>query len=464
VYNVTITASNGTSPNETQAFTLAVDQAPAITSTNSAVLQVGTQGSYTVTKTGYPSPTLSHTGTLPNGVTFNDATGVISGNPPLGTDGVYNLTITAANGIGTNATQSFTLTVKPDNVPPALTISSLPNGTSTSNGLLNLFGTVTDSVGISSLTVNGVSVLLNPDGSFSYPLLLQGGLNTVTTIATDSAGNQTTDTRSVTLDLTLPVLNVTAPADNSTSYQQYVTVTGTIDPTNTVQISVNGGTPGSVAITGSTFTQSVNLVTGMNTLEIFATDLNGRTNTVKRTIFSNSQLATITITPNQDALTTQGSVVITGSIADSLGVAGVKVTSGDTTFTPVVTAGAFSQEIDFSQIQTYPIFVSVTDSAGTTTTMQRNIIYVMPDAVNPVTSPTNTASQTLSGTMQTGTIVTITCPTAVVGTVTYPTASTWTVPLTGLTVGKNVGTVTFTDLSGVVTTIQFTIMFDTSKL
>jgi len=48
---------------------------------------------------------------LPSGVTFNAATGVLAGTPAAGTGGTYNITFTAHNGIGSDATQSFTLTV-----------------------------------------------------------------------------------------------------------------------------------------------------------------------------------------------------------------------------------------------------------------------------------------------------------------------------------------------------------------
>src|SRR5207249_286941 len=73
---------------------------------------------FTVTATGFPAPSLSETGTLPSGVTFNPSTGLLSGTPAAGTGGSYPISFTAANGIGTNATQSFTLSV---NQAPAIT-------------------------------------------------------------------------------------------------------------------------------------------------------------------------------------------------------------------------------------------------------------------------------------------------------------------------------------------------------
>jgi len=114
-YPITLTAQNGVPPNATQNFTLTVNipvnQAPTITSTSSTTFTVGSAGSFTVTATGGPVPTLSQTGTLPAGVSFNTATGVLSGTPATGTGGNYAITLTARNRVAPKATQNFALTV-----------------------------------------------------------------------------------------------------------------------------------------------------------------------------------------------------------------------------------------------------------------------------------------------------------------------------------------------------------------
>ena len=51
---LTFTATNGILPNGSQAFTLTVNQAPAITSAAATAFTVGTPGSFTVTTTGFP--------------------------------------------------------------------------------------------------------------------------------------------------------------------------------------------------------------------------------------------------------------------------------------------------------------------------------------------------------------------------------------------------------------------------
>ena len=57
-------------PNASQTFTLTVDEAPSITSGDSATFDEGNAGSSTMTTTGYPTASLSESGALPSGVTF----------------------------------------------------------------------------------------------------------------------------------------------------------------------------------------------------------------------------------------------------------------------------------------------------------------------------------------------------------------------------------------------------------
>src|SRR5262249_39023772 len=102
-------------------FTLTVSAAPVapvITSANSTTFTVGVAGSFTVTATGNPTPTITEAGTLPAGVTFNTSTNVLSGTPAARTGGTYPIPFTASKGVPPNAVQNFTLTV---NQAPAIT-------------------------------------------------------------------------------------------------------------------------------------------------------------------------------------------------------------------------------------------------------------------------------------------------------------------------------------------------------
>ncbi len=108
-YRITVTAANplGTA---TRAFTMKVDQAPAITSADSATAQAGSGFSFHLTTTGYPAPRITEAGSLPRGVRFRAASAALSGTPKPGTAGTYPITFTATSAAGT-ATQNFVLTV-----------------------------------------------------------------------------------------------------------------------------------------------------------------------------------------------------------------------------------------------------------------------------------------------------------------------------------------------------------------
>jgi large repetitive protein len=111
--NITITAENGQSPDATQTFQISVQGiAPDITSTPVTSVRSGDPYSYTVEADGTPAPTLQVTSTLPSWLSFDSATGVLSGTPNYSTDQTYNITITASNGWTPVATQSFTLLVE----------------------------------------------------------------------------------------------------------------------------------------------------------------------------------------------------------------------------------------------------------------------------------------------------------------------------------------------------------------
>lgn len=128
-YAETFTPTGQLGAGSGQSFTLTVNQAPAITSANSVTItQNSAMTPFTVTTTGFPTNTITETGTLPTGVTFVDNgnnTATISGTPT--NSGSFPITITAANGVGSNATQSFTIT---DNA--SSTAATFTSATSTS--------------------------------------------------------------------------------------------------------------------------------------------------------------------------------------------------------------------------------------------------------------------------------------------------------------------------------------------
>jgi len=108
-YSITVTATSS-SGTTSQTFTLKVNEAPAITSAATANATQGMPFSFQVTASGFPAPTISKTGTLPAGISFQASTGTFSGTPHAGTAGSYPITITVHNTSGT-VMQNFVLVV-----------------------------------------------------------------------------------------------------------------------------------------------------------------------------------------------------------------------------------------------------------------------------------------------------------------------------------------------------------------
>ena len=126
--------------------------------------------------------------------------------PSTLSDGSHTVTINCADNDGNSATEkSTTFTV--DTVPPVLNVTSPDDGLITNKSTVVVAGTTNDSTSSPvTLTVNGNTVSVGSDGSFSTTVTLSEGKNTITIKAVDQAGKVSTVTRTVTLDSSTPVI------------------------------------------------------------------------------------------------------------------------------------------------------------------------------------------------------------------------------------------------------------------
>ena len=115
VYPITVEATNGIGDTATFLFTLTVNEAPTVDGPDVLTYTVGVAGGPDIySTTGFPAPDLSTDSDLPDGVTFidnGDGTATLSGTPTDGEGGVYEIEVTATNGVGDDATTTTTLTV-----------------------------------------------------------------------------------------------------------------------------------------------------------------------------------------------------------------------------------------------------------------------------------------------------------------------------------------------------------------
>jgi len=162
--------------------------------------------------------------------------------------------------------------------------------------------------------------------------------------------------------------------------------------------------------------------------------------------------------------TRRNGLTIKGTVNDALTAVGVTISKDNEIFTPPVIDGTFEQTVNFTAEKTYDIVVTAMNEVGTSTSVQRNIIYdITPPvlSINPVPSPTNQPSLPVGGTREAGTEVTVTCATATVGEVSYPTATTWLVYISGIREGENAITAASADAAGNAVTATATVVLAT---
>jgi len=170
-------------------------EVPAITSADNVTFTVDVLDTFTVTATGGPPPTFTLGGdALPGGVSFVDnldGTATLSGTPTGLVAGVYNLTITASNGVNPDDVQNFTLTVDPGAVAQ---VSFIQQPTNTAAG-----ATISPSVTVqledqygNDISQSGVDINL-------ALILGTGPLNGTLTRQTNAGGLATFDNLSLNL-------------------------------------------------------------------------------------------------------------------------------------------------------------------------------------------------------------------------------------------------------------------------
>jgi hypothetical protein len=349
--------------------------APTITSAGSIMFTVAVAGSFTVTTTGTPIPSLSESGTLPAGVMFTDngnGSAMLSGTPAFGSGGTYPLTLTATNGVGTPTSQLFTLTVA--SAPLAISTTQLPAataGTSYSITLTATGGTAPytwSGAGVDGLTFSGTGLL---SGTPS-----QAGTFTQGVTVTDSTG--ATTNASLTLSVAAPVAPVVVsttslpPATAGTNYSVTITASGGTGPYTWSGTGVDGLTLSGIGLLSGTLTQA-----GTFTQGVTVKDSAGATATASLALTVGAPLTVATTSLPAAAAGTSYTATLnasggtppytwSGAGVDGLTFSGTGLLSG----TP-------------SQAGTFTQVVAVNDSTGATASASLPLTVAQPAAQPP---------------------------------------------------------------------------------
>jgi uncharacterized protein YhjY with autotransporter beta-barrel domain len=355
--------------------TLVIDADPLVLSpTNPALTATyGVANSITFTTSGGSAPrSLALTGALPTGMTFDAATGVLSGTPTV--SGSFPLTVTATDSSATPVTTSraYTLTIAGPTI--ALTPATLP--AATAGQAYSQPIAATGGVSPYSFAATGAlpaGVTLASDGTLAGTPASAGSFN-VTVIATDRFGS--TGSHAYTLTVNTGALSVT-PATQPTAHvgQAYTasfSTTGGVAPYSYAVTS--GALPAGLALASNGTLSGTPTQAGSFPVSIRATDSTGGSGPASSTL--NTTLTVdadpLVLLPASPALTAtygvNSSIAFTssgGSAPRTLSLTGAlpagmsfSAASGLLSGTPTVTGS-------------FPLTVAVTDSSATPVTTSR---------------------------------------------------------------------------------------------
>ncbi len=373
--------------------------APVITSAAGTTLHLGSAGSFTIAASGYPVPTVTVRGALPGGIIVTDngnGSATIAGAPKSA--GMFPLTVTAANGVGDGATQSFTLTVaKGSQSIDFQPLATVPLGTAdfapvatASSGLPVAYAS--DNQAVAAIAGGRIHIV---------------GVGAATIIATqegDANWNPASVSRplSVIPSADLPVVSVSTLSDGAVTTVPILNVSGTArSPNGIASVSING-TEAPLDARGS-FSALLRLVTGSNVVAVAVTDTAGLRTLLSRTVVLDATAPALRVsTPPDGSVVADPRVTVTGAVDDPEGSVTWSV-NGGTPLPASMDGTAFSFSADLA-VGMNTIELCVTAADGRASRSKRTVIS-LPDAFPlavtgpPVDSRTGRSLYTLSGTL-----------------------------------------------------------------
>ncbi|MBW4517516.1 MAG: putative Ig domain-containing protein [Timaviella obliquedivisa GSE-PSE-MK23-08B] len=161
---------------------------------------------------------------LPDGLSINPMSGIISGSPTNNAVGSRNITVTANDGKGGNVSDTFTLTVLNTNDAPTVS-TPIPDRTATEDALfsMNIRGNFADVDGGDTLTFGATGLptglTLNPTTGVlnGVPTNSNVGANTITITANDGNGGTVSDTFVLTVINTNDAPTIAEPIPDQTA-------------------------------------------------------------------------------------------------------------------------------------------------------------------------------------------------------------------------------------------------------
>ncbi|MFT4049164.1 MAG: hypothetical protein QM648_04915 [Solirubrobacterales bacterium] len=304
----TVTTADSSAITLSNWIVLRLDADPSSQLSNDGVadLEVG----FDQLNTGGAAPQAFADGTI---VPMGSTSGALSTATPTLTSGLATPTFTSSAPTGRSATATFdhesvTHEWDDDTTAPVVTITSPTNGSTTTDSSVDVNYTVTDFGGdVTCDLADGESVPLD------------FGDNTITVSCEDGAGNTGTDSVTVRrLDVTAPVVAITAPTSGTITSDSSVTLHFTVtDDTATTCNRADG--------------DSIALSEGVNTITVVCTDAFGNVGYDSVSVTRDTTAPVVTIlSPPDGLLTNQSSVVLNYTVTEPYGTPTCTIADGAT--------------------------------------------------------------------------------------------------------------------------------------
>ncbi|MBJ6801436.1 Ig-like domain-containing protein [Geomonas propionica] len=325
----------------------------------------------------------------------------------------YSFAVTAYNAAGEESAYSNVVTVAEMQAPT--TAITYPSNSATVAGTVSVTADAADNVGVTKVEfyVNGALQATIPSSPYVYSWntgALAPGSYTLMTKAYDAAGNigqSQSVTVNVANDLTAPTVSLTSPGNNMTvsgsvniaaSASDNVGVSRVEFYLNNALLSATNMAPYSYAWNSKT------VANGVYNLTAKAYDAAGNLgqSQVLTVNVSNDLIApSVALSSPITGATVSGTVTVTASASDNVGVSKVEFYSNNVLQATVATA-PYSYSWDTRTVAngSYTLVAKAFDAAGNATQSQSSVVSVSNDTTAPtvaVTSPTS--GSTVSGTV-----------------------------------------------------------------
>lgn len=149
-------------------------------------------------------------------------------------DGSHTVTINCKDHDGNAATEKST-TYTVDTVPPTLNVTSPADGLITAASSVTVAGTTNDATSspvVITISLNGTdqgTIPVGTGGTFSKVITLKEGSNTIIVKAKDAAGKESSVTRTVTLDTSVPKIKAATITPNPVDTGKTMVISVTIE-------------------------------------------------------------------------------------------------------------------------------------------------------------------------------------------------------------------------------------------